>query len=59
MTFNYTTGATASTSGDFDFNTNDDITDVTATATNDLVIKISPANVATIIYGATVTIVAV
>ena len=59
LTFNYTTGATASTSGDFDFNSIEDITDVVASTTNDLVIKISPANVATIIYGAGVTIAAV
>ena len=42
----------------FDFNTNENITDVTASTTNDLVIKILPASTLTKIYGATVTIVA-
>ena len=54
-TFNYTTGATTDLET-FDFNTNSDITDVTATTTNDLVIKIVPASTSTIIYGATITI---
>ena len=57
-TFNYTTGATTDLET-FDFNTNSDITDVTATTTNDLVIKILPASTSTIIYGATITIASV
>ena len=55
-TFNYTTGDTTDLET-FDFNTNENITDVTATTTNDLVIKLSPASNVTIIYGATITIV--
>ena len=55
-TFNYTTGATTDLET-FDFNSNTDITDVTATTTNDLVIKLLPASNVTIIYGATVTMV--
>ena len=55
-TFNYTTGATTDLET-FDFNTNENITDVTATTTNDLVIKLLPASNTTIIYGATVTMV--
>ena len=54
-TFNYTTGATTDLET-FDFNTKENITDVTASTTNDLVIKILPASTSTIIYGATVTI---
>ena len=54
-TFNYTTGATADLET-FDFNTDQDITDVAPTTTNDLVIKIIPASTSTIIYGARVTI---
>ena len=57
-TFNYTTGATTDLET-FDFNTNEDITDVTATTANDLVIKLSPASNTTIIYGATITIASV
>jgi len=60
FSFNYTTGAVASlASGTFDLNTNENITDLVASATNDLVIKYKGAVVATIVYGATVTIVAV
>ena len=55
-TFNYTTGATTDLET-FDFNSNTDITDVTATTTNDFVIKLLPASNVTIIYGATVTMV--
>ena len=55
-TFNYTTGDTTDLET-FDFNTNENITDVTATTTNDLVIKLLPASNVTIIYGATITIV--
>ena len=55
-TFNYTTGATTDLET-FDFNSNTDITDVTATTTNDLVVKLSPASNVTIIYGATITMV--
>ena len=57
-TFNYTTGATTDLET-FDFNTNENITDVTATVTNDLVIKIAPASSSTVIYGAKVTIASV
>ena len=59
LTYNLQTGGTASTSGDFDFNSTEDITDVVASATNDLVIKISPASISTLIFGAEVTIAAV
>ena len=54
-TFNYTTGATTDLET-FDFNTDANITDVTASTTNDLVIKILPASTSTIIYGALVSI---
>ena len=54
-TFNYTTGATTDLET-FDFNTDANITDVTASTTNDLVIKILPASTSTIIYGALVVI---
>jgi len=54
-TFNYETGVTTDLES-FDFNTNEDITDVTATTTNDLVIKLSPASISTIIYGSKITI---
>ena len=57
-TFNYGTGATTDLET-FDFNTNSDITDVTATTTNDLVIKLLPASTSTIIYGAKITIASV
>tara|TARA_R100001082_G_scaffold106825_1_gene80078 strand:+ start:3197 stop:4048 length:852 start_codon:yes stop_codon:yes gene_type:complete len=57
-TFNYTTGATTDLET-FDFNTNENITDVTASTTNDLVIKILPASTLTKIYGAKVTIASV
>ena len=57
-TFNYSTGATTDLET-FDFNTNSDITDVTATTTNDLVIKILPASTSTIIYGGKITIASV
>jgi hypothetical protein len=55
--FNYQTGAdnnVSETSGDL--NSNIDITDIPASATQDLVIKVAPASASTIIYGATVTI---
>ncbi|ASF00377.1 hypothetical protein [uncultured virus] len=55
--FNYQTGrddAVSSTSGDL--NANIDVTDIPASATQDLVIKVSPASASTVIYGATVTI---
>lgn len=54
-TFNYTTGATTDLET-FDLGTNQDITDVTASTTNDLVIKLTLASTSTIIYGASVTI---
>ena len=58
--YNYRTGAiSALASGTFDFNTNDNITDVTASASNDLVIVLSPGLIGTIIYGARVAIAAV
>ena len=43
----------------FDLNTNENITDVTASTTNDLVIKLTLASTSTIVYGATVTIASV
>jgi len=55
--FNYQTGAdnaVSSTSGDLNANIN--VTDIPASATQDLVIKVAPASAATIMYGATVTI---
>ena len=55
--YNYQTGAdnaVSATTGDL--NTNIDITDIPSSATQDLVIKVSPASGSTIIYGATVTI---
>ena len=55
--YNYQTGANnavAASSGDL--NANIDITDIPSSATQDLVIKVSPASGSTIIYGATVTI---
>ena len=54
-TLNYLTGATTDLET-FDFNTDQDITDVEATKTNDLVIKLLPASNSTVIYGAKVTI---
>ena len=54
-TFNYTTGATTDLET-FDLNTNENITDVTASTTNDLVIKYMGLSTATIVYGATITI---
>ena len=56
--FNYTTGATTDLET-FDFNSNEDITDVTGATTTDLAIKLAPAATGTIIYGATVTITSV
>ena len=53
--YNYTTGATTS-KGTGDFNATIDITDITASTTADLVIKILPASDSTLIYGAVVTI---
>ena len=55
--YNYQTGAdnaVSETTGDL--NANIDITDIPSSATQDLVIKVSPASGSTIIYGATVTI---
>jgi hypothetical protein len=55
--YNYQTGAdnaVSATTGDL--NANIDITDIPSSATQDLVIKVSPASGSTIIYGATVTI---
>ena len=54
-TFNYTTGATTDLET-FDLNTNENITDVTASTTNDLVIKYMGLSNSVIVYGATVTI---
>jgi hypothetical protein len=45
---------TSKTAGDL--NANIDITDIPSSATQDLVIKVSPASGSTIVYGATVTI---
>jgi hypothetical protein len=55
--YNYQTGAdnaVSETTGDL--NANIDITDIPSSATQDLVIKVSPASGSTIVYGATVTI---
>ena len=55
--YNYQTGAdnaVSATTGDL--NANIDITDIPSSATQDLVIKVSPASGSTIVYGATVTI---
>ena len=55
--YNYQTGAdnaVSATTGDL--NANIDITDIPSSATQDLVIKVSPASASTIVYGATVTI---
>jgi hypothetical protein len=56
-TFNQTTGGSVSqTTGDL--GSNIDITDITSTDTRNMVIKLSPASAATVIYGADVTIAA-
>jgi hypothetical protein len=55
--YNYQTGAdnaVSATTGDL--NANIDITDIPSSATQDLVIKVSPGSGSTIVYGATVTI---
>ena len=55
--YNYQTGAdnaVSATTGNL--NANIDITDIPSSATQDLVIKVSPASGSTIVYGATVTI---
>lgn len=55
--YNYQTGAdnaVSETTGDLNSNIN--ITDIPSSATQDLVIKVSPASGSTIVYGATVTI---
>ena len=57
-TFDYTTGATTDLET-FTLNANEDITDVTSSTTNDLVIKYMGLSTTTIVYGATVTIAAV
>ena len=57
-TFNYETGATTDLET-FDLNANENITDVTSSTTNDLVIKYMGLSTTTIVYGATVTIAAV
>ena len=60
FTYNLQSGIIAAlASGDFDFNENENITDVTATTTNDLVIRITPASTSTLIFGAEVAIAAV
>ena len=57
-TYNYSTGATTDLET-FDLNATTDITDVVASTTNDLVIKLTLASTTTIVYGARVTIAAV
>ena len=55
--YNYQTGAdnaVSATTGNL--NANIDITDIPSSATQDLVIKVSPGSGSTIVYGATVTI---
>ena len=60
LTYNYTTGVVSTlVSGDFDFNEVEAITEVTGGLTTDLVIKITCADISTLIYGASVTIAAV
>ena len=60
FTYNLQSGLIAAlASGDFDFNEDENITDVTATTTNDLVIRITPASTSTLIFGAEVAIAAV
>ena len=55
--YNYQTGANnAVASSGGDLNANIDITDIPSSATQDLVIKVSPGSGSTIVYGATVTI---
>ena len=55
--YNYQTGDTSAvSSSNGDFNSNINITDIPAGATQDLVIKAAPASNSTVIYGATVTI---
>jgi hypothetical protein len=56
--FNQTTGATSS-KGTGDFNTLLDITDITSSTTANIVIKLLPSSVVTVIYGADITIAAV
>ena len=56
--FNQTTGGTQDQETG-DFNSLIDITDITSTATNNIVIKLLPASSATVIYGADITIAAV
>lgn len=55
--YNYQTGDTSAVSvSNGDFNSNIDITDIAASATQDMVIQVKPASSSTVIYGATVTI---
>ena len=57
FSYNYQTGAdnaVSSTQGDL--NANIDITDIPSSATQDLVIKVTPASASTVMFGATVTI---
>ena len=56
--FNQTTGATQDLETG-DFNSEIDITDITSSTTINLVLKLSPASIATVIYGADITIMAV
>ena len=56
--FNQTTGATQDYETG-DFNSSIDITDITSSGTANIVIKLSPASINTVIYGADITIVAV
>ena len=54
-TYNHTDGVTTDLET-FDFNSNTEITDVTASTTNDLVIKILTGDTTTVIYGAAIRI---
>jgi len=56
--FNQTTGATQDLETG-DFNSLIDITDITSSSTGNIVIKILPASITTVIYGADITIAAV
>lgn len=58
LEFNHRTGATTS-KGTGNFNSLIDITDITSSITANIVLKLSPASVATVIYGGEVQIIAV
>ena len=55
LRFSHVSGATAA-KGTGDFNTSIDITDISSSATENICIKLLPASVTTVIYGADITI---